>query len=45
MYALTRRWGMLAAVVAVVVLAPRMRAEDPAPAARAMATLTVDGMS
>ncbi len=45
MYALTRRWGLLAAALALVVLAPRLRADEAAPAPRASATLKVDGMS
>ncbi len=45
MSGVTKWWGLIAAVLAIGALGQRLQAEDPAPAARAMATLKVDGMS
>lgn len=45
MHAMTRRLAAVAAVLALATLAPRVRAGDPAPAPRATATLTIDGMT
>ncbi|GEM_PF-6916739 len=45
MSGITKLWGLLAAAVAIGALAQRLQADEVAPAPRATATLTIDGMT